>query len=156
MRRSEREVKDLEAIQTIIEHCHCCRLGLVEKNIVYIVPMNFGYGYEDEKHVLYFHSAPEGKKIRLLQENPQASFEMDTNYKMLRHEIPCEYSARYQSIIGYGHVHFLKTKEDKVHGLKAIMYHNTKSHDHEFSDAMIENVAVFCLKVEELSCKSHP
>lgn len=156
MRRNEREIKELETIQTIINRCHCCRLGLVEKNRAYIVPLNFGYTYEGEKHILYFHSALEGRKIHLLQENPQASFEMDTNYKMLHHEIACEYSAKYQSIIGHGHVHFLETKEDKVRGLKAIMYHNTKSHAHEFNDAMLDNVAVFCLTVEELSCKAHP
>lgn len=155
MRRSEREVRDREKICTIIAQCHCCRLGLVENNIAYIVPLNFGYVYEKEKHIFYFHSALEGRKIRLLQENPYASFEMDTHYRLLKHEIPCEYSAQYQSIIGYGKVRFLHTVEEKMHGLRSIMLHNTKSDAHAFPIDMLERVAVFCLTVGELSCKEH-
>lgn len=156
MRRSDREVHDIEKIRAIIAQCHCCRLGLVENDIAYIVPMNFGYIYDNGTHFLYFHSAPEGRKIRLMQENSRVSFEMDTHYKMLKHDIACEYSARYQSIIGYGHVHFFHTVEDKMRGLRAIMLHNTKNDAHAFSMDMIERVAVFCLTVEELSCKEHP
>lgn len=156
MRRSDREVHDSETIRTIIERCHCCRLGLVEEGLAYIVPLNFGYAYEDGMHRLYFHSALEGRKIRLMQENVRVSFEMDTNYQMHRHEIACEYTARFQSIIGHGHVNFLHTKEEKIHGLHMLMHHNTKSYEHEFSDDMIERVAVFCLTVDAMTCKEHP
>ncbi|MFI3272936.1 MAG: pyridoxamine 5'-phosphate oxidase family protein [Pseudomonadota bacterium] len=155
MRRSDLEVQDLQAIQTSIGRCRYCRLGLVEHGMAYIVPLNFGYAFEDGKHLLYFHSALEGRKIRLLQENPQASFQMDANYKMYSHEIACEYSARYQSIIGHGSVHFIQSPEDKIRALRTIMLHNTKTAEHTFSNAMLERVAVFCLTVDELTCKAH-
>jgi len=39
---------------------------LSENNYPYIVPMNYGYVYENEKLTLFFHGAKEGKKIGIL------------------------------------------------------------------------------------------
>ena len=38
MRRSDREVTDLQTIKEIIRACDCCRLGLCDAGKVYIVP----------------------------------------------------------------------------------------------------------------------
>ena len=41
MRRVDREVTDFLKMTDIMKNCECCRLGLVDKNEAYIVPMNF-------------------------------------------------------------------------------------------------------------------
>jgi len=49
MRRSDREVKDSARIDEIIRMCDCCRLGLVDGDGVYIVPLNFGFKAKTEE-----------------------------------------------------------------------------------------------------------
>ena len=69
MRRKDREVTDKKEIQRILETCKVCRIGLPEEDGVYIVPMNHGYCFEEEKLVLYFHGSREGKKMEMVRTN---------------------------------------------------------------------------------------
>ena len=69
MRRKEREVKNIEEIRKYLDGFKVCRLGLVDGETPYIVPMNMAYVLEDEKLSIYFHCAKEGKKMDLLEKN---------------------------------------------------------------------------------------
>lgn len=63
MRRTDREITDeLEKIN-VIEECKVCRIGMNDDGNVYIVPLNFGYTYNDSRLVLYFHCAKAGRVI---------------------------------------------------------------------------------------------
>lgn len=155
MRRKDKEVTDQGKIQEIISACHCCRLGMVDNGRVYIVPLNFGYTKEEGKYTFYFHGAKSGKKIDLMKGNPCVGFEMDTNYQLKEDECACEYSARFQSVIGSGKVTFIEDISEKIHALNVIMEHNTGKGDWEFSDKMVNATCVFRLDVEELACKEH-
>ena len=46
MRRNEHELTDQERIDTLIGSCQVCRLGFVDGDRPYIVPLNFGYARE--------------------------------------------------------------------------------------------------------------
>ena len=48
MRRKDREVTDEARIDEIISRCNCCRIGFNDSGEVYIVPLNFGYTYEED------------------------------------------------------------------------------------------------------------
>ena len=155
MRRKDREVLDPEKIDGIIRDCNCCRLGLCDRGRAYIVPLSFGFAREGGRRVFYFHSAKEGRKIDLIRQTGWAGFEMDTHYKLNESGQACGYSARFQSVIGGGSVSFAEGPEEKRAGLRAIMLQNTGKAQWEFSDEMLETVAVLKLEVEELSCKEH-
>jgi nitroimidazol reductase NimA-like FMN-containing flavoprotein (pyridoxamine 5'-phosphate oxidase superfamily) len=43
MRRKEREIKDVAAIEDILKRAFVCRLGLCEDNQPYVVPLCHGY-----------------------------------------------------------------------------------------------------------------
>lgn len=45
MRRKDKEIIDKEKIEQIIQSCDCCRIGLVDKDKPYIIPLNFAYIY---------------------------------------------------------------------------------------------------------------
>ena len=62
MRRKDKEVIDKEKIEQIIESCDCCRIGLVDKDKPYIIPLNFAYINEGDKQLFYFHGSKIGKK----------------------------------------------------------------------------------------------
>ncbi len=83
MRRKDREIKERAEIIEVIRRCDICRLGLVDGDYAYILPLNFGMDADEEgKVTLYFHSALEGHKTELLKEGLKASFEMDTRQEL--------------------------------------------------------------------------
>lgn len=153
MRRKEREVTDKNSLRKIIESCHCMRVGFSDGGHVYIVPMNFGYMYEDEKLTFYFHSAKEGRKMALIKENPTVGFEMDTGYELKTAAAACAHSAYFQSVIGEGKVCVVEDTEEKKKGLCAVMEHETGSRDWEFQDKMVQAVCVWKLTVSEIAGK---
>lgn len=155
MRRKDREITDESKIEEIMSKCHCCRLGLNDNGEVYIVPLNFGFIKEEGKYSLFFHGAKEGRKIDIIKKNNFVGFEMDRNYELVTGDIACNYSALYQSIIGKGTVYFVEDNEEKIKGLSAIMKQTTGESEWEFSDKMLDAVAVLKVEVEELSCKEH-
>ncbi len=155
MRRKDREVTDPMRIADIISRCTCCRIGFHSDGEVYIVPLSFGYEVKDNTYVFYFHGAREGRKIDLIQKNPNAGFEMDTNYALNEADIACGYSARFQSVIGNGIVSIVSGLEEKKLGLSLLMEHNTGKREWSFDEKMLNTVAVFKLVVTKMCCKEH-
>ncbi|ERT42101.1 MULTISPECIES: pyridoxamine 5'-phosphate oxidase family protein [Fusobacterium] len=157
MRRKDREVLDEVKIDKFIRNCDCCRIGFYDKenNEVYIVPLNFGYSHVDNKRVFYFHGAKEGRKIELISKTKKVSFEMDSNHELIVGKMACNYSERYQSVMGTGLISFVEDKDEKIAALNEIMFQSTGKKDWEFPEPMLNAVAVFKIEVTSLSCKEH-
>ena len=157
MRRKDREVLDEVKIDKFIRNCDCCRIGFYDKenNEVYIVPLNFGYSHVDNKRVFYFHGAKEGRKIELISKTKKVSFEMDSNHELIVGKMACNYSERYQSVIGTGLISFVEDKDEKIAALNEIMFQSTGKKDWDFPEPMLNGVAVFMIEVISLSCKEH-
>lgn len=60
MRRSDREVTNLNEISDILRRCTVCHLGL-SGAYPYVLPLSFGFCFEGAALTLYFHGAAEGK-----------------------------------------------------------------------------------------------
>jgi len=155
MRRKDREVTDPAKIEDIISRCVCCRIGFNDNGRVYIVPLNFGYEKTGENYTFYFHGAQEGRKIELIRRSPCVGFEMDTHYKLNEGEKACDYSARFQSVIGSGEMRMVTETQEKRHGLDLIMEYTTGKRRWDYPEPMLREVAIFKLSVTELSCKEH-
>lgn len=155
MRRKDREVTDIAEIREIISACRCCRLGFNDGGRVYIVPLNFGWSESNGRLTLYFHGAKEGRKIDLIKKTGYAAFEMDTECLIKPADIPCNYTAVYQSIIGEGRVEIIEDNGQKRAALDMIMLHNSHKDGWEYSDKMLEATCVYKLEAENFSCKAH-
>ncbi len=155
MRRKDREIKEFETMLHILKSCDCCRIGLIDTDSAYIVPVNFGYEVLDGSLNLYFHSASEGKKIDLLQRQKKVSFEMDTKHVLVEGMEACQYSYRYQCIMGKGILHRIEDEAGKIHGFNQIMSHYTSKNDWDFEQELISMATVLKLEVTEWSCKEH-
>ena len=158
MRRKDREVTDPMRIADIISRCTCCRIGFCDDGEVYIIPLNFGYQAKDSTYVFYFHGAKEGRKMDLIHKNPKVGFEMDTNLAVYAKEgsdIACNYTARFQSVIGTGTVSIVSEPEEKKLGLSLLLEHNAGKQEWYFDEKMVNAVAVFKLEVTKMSCKEH-
>ena len=155
MRRKDREIGEFSKMIEILKACDCCRLGLVDGDEAYIVPMNFGYDIIDEQLVLYFHCAKEGRKMDLLPEQRVVAFEMDTKHKLIAGEIGCDFSFMYQCIMGTGVLYAVTDEDEKIRGLQRIMNHYAETKNWEFKSEYVDKVQVLKLNVEAWSCKEH-
>ena len=121
---------------------------------IYIVPLNYGYTYENEKYVFYFHGAKAGRKYELSKASPNVGFEIDGAYELLEADVACDYSAKFQSVIGTGRLSIVEDYEEKIKGLNVLMNHISGKTEWSYSKEMLDAVAVFRLEVEKLSCKA--
>ena len=153
MRRSNREVTSIEDIKEIINECKVMRLAVQDAEGIYIVPLNFGYEFEDGVWTFYYHSANEGRKIDALTKNPTVAFELDREGELMESEKACAYSYRFASVMGNGTVSFLEGKE-KARGLEILMNHQTGKH-FQFSEKETQNVSFFAVKSTSLTAKAH-
>ena len=150
MRRDEREESDPEIIQKIIETSQVLRLGLVDKENPYIVPLNFGVVYDPM--VFYFHCASEGRKIDILRRNNKACFQIDEG-RLVTAKVACDWGMEYKSILGYGKVSFIEKPEDKIFALDQIMKHYGGKKSGNYPPGQIKKTTILKLVVDSLSCK---
>ncbi len=155
MRRKDRAVIDPVEILDIISKIKVCRLGLVDEDTAYIVPLNFGYTFSDQLDTLYFHSAHSGRKMDLLKANPKVCFEMDDEHQLISGELACDYTFDFVSVIGTGVIEFIEDRLEKINALDILMKHQSGSTDFTYSDAAIDQVTVYRLNVTEVQVKRH-
>jgi hypothetical protein len=155
MRRKDREITDINEIITLISSIKVIRLGLIDKDVPYIVPLNFGFTFEEEKITFYFHSALLGRKIDILKQNPNVCFEMDTEHHLVEGEIACDATFDFASIMGQGQIVFIDEIAQKIEALDALMRHQTQGSHFSYSSREINHVLVYKLMVSSLSAKRH-
>lgn len=153
MRRRDREITNKIAIEEFIAKEQILRIAFYDEGDIYIVPVNYGYLY-DEQYTFYFHGAKAGRKYELAKKKPTVGFEIDGNYMLLESEVACDFSATFQSVIGTGNLSLVEDNTEKITGLNTIMKQTTSKSEWNYSDEMLDAVAVFKLVVDKLSCKA--
>ncbi|MEA3362194.1 MAG: pyridoxamine 5'-phosphate oxidase family protein [Thermodesulfobacteriota bacterium] len=148
MRRSDKAVTEQSAIEKILWAGKTCQLAFSDNPVPYLVTLN--YGYHDG--VLYFHAAREGRKIDLIRKNGQAAFTVALDLGLVKGENACNWSVRFQSVVGHGQISLLETVEEKRRALDLFM---AQYSDNNFSypDKMIQVTAVFRLVINEMTVK---
>lgn len=154
MRRKDREVKDKALIEQFIAKEQIIRIAFYDNGDLYIVPLNYGFIYENDKYVFYFHGAKAGRKFVLSKSSPMVGFEIDGEYELLQADVACNYSAKFQSVIGTGRLSIIDDYEEKIKGLNVLMNHISGKSEWDYSKDMVNAVAVFRLEVDKLSCKA--
>ena len=153
MRRKDREIKERAEIIDVIRRCDICRLGLMDGDYAYILPLNFGMDVSEEGRVtLYFHSALEGHKTELLKEGLKASFEMDTRHELEYDESKGYCTYYFESVMGRGTIHMLGDDE-KFEVLTKLMDHYHPGMKAYFNTAAMPRTLVYTLEVTEMSGK---
>lgn len=72
MRQRARQVTDRALICAMLDGMETMFIGIHDEPAPYVVPVNFGYAFDDDL-VFYFHCAQEGTKLELLAKNPNVS-----------------------------------------------------------------------------------
>lgn len=143
MRRADREVKDLETIQSILDQCKTCHLAMVEDGMPYVIPLSYAYEVKEEILTLYFHSAKEGRKLDILRKNSAVCFEMCMEGEPIyAKETPCNSGYYYASVHGFGEVVFVEDTEEKCRSLSLLMKHQADT-DVVFTKEQASGVCVY-------------
>jgi nitroimidazol reductase NimA-like FMN-containing flavoprotein (pyridoxamine 5'-phosphate oxidase superfamily) len=148
MRRKEKEITKRSEIESVIHKSLVCRVGLSDNNIPYVVPLCFGY----QDNTIYVHGSLKGKKMNMLQKNQNVCFEFDINNEIVEAENACEWSMKYQSVIGFGKASFLGDPEHKRKALNIIMNQYSDS-PFQFPENAINGTAVIKIEITSMTGK---
>ena len=155
MTKRERQITDPQQIQRILDTGKVLHLGLAVDNEPYVVPMNYGYTFEDGKLVVYLHSAVRGKKLDMIRANPRVFFEIDCDLVPFDGVLPCQYGLAYSSIMARGTARIVEDVEEKKRAMTVLMKTQTGK-DFTFEDRLVSMVAVTRIDVEEYTAKHRP
>ena len=149
MHRNEREITDKKDIDDIIRRCRVCHLAMCDEGQPYIVPLNFGY----DGGFIYFHAAPEGRKIDIIKRNNRVGFEFDILHDIVTAQQACDWGAKYESVIGSGTAEIVDNLEAKKDALKCIMRQYSGG-TWDFPEEILQKTLILRVCILEISGKS--
>ena len=149
MRRSDKQITDPAELESLLRSSEVCHLSMVDDGMPYLVPMNFGYA----DGALYFHSAPEGRKIDVLKSNPDVCFSIISRNILVKGEKACSWTASFTSVIGTGTAEVITDKAEKEKGM-AILMSQYSDEEFDFTDENLDGVVVIRVEIETLMGKS--
>jgi len=149
MRKAKQEISDRSVLEEILGKAIICRMAMMDGGKPYILPFNYGY----REGCLYIHSAPEGKKIHLLEQNPEVCFEVEDSMEINKGEKACDWSTRYRSVVGYGRVEILSDQKSKQHGLEVIMAQHGAPELIEFNPGNMKRMVILKLTIRSMTGK---
>ncbi len=149
MRKANQEITDPKILTEILTNSKICRLAMIDQGLPYILPFNFGY----HENCIYIHSAPAGKKIGELRQNPQVCFEVEDETAIVEGDIACRWSTLYRSVIGYGKVEIVTGFDEKLQALDIIMQQHGAPAHMEFDTKEVEFIVVLKLTISTMTGK---
>ncbi len=178
MRRGEREITDISAIQQVLHEALYCNVALCDADRPYVVPVSFGYeaaaaGGMDVPSIrlagvspvgsgpsqglgwLYFHCAGEGRTLELLARNPSVSFSVVSTAQIVTGPTACQFSCRYRSVLGGGVAAIVQDEAQRRHGLDCIMRHYGFPGTADYDPKALAKTTVVAIKIEALTGKAN-
>jgi len=140
-----------EEINSILQSEEVGYLALAKDNQPYLVPLNFLY----EKGSIFFHCAPEGRKIDYLRANPRVCFQAGEAGGIISGENPCSHNYHYRSVIVEGNVEEIISEAEKENILRLLTakYSTRQMADGAISANRIATTGVYRIKPATISGK---
>jgi len=135
--------------EEVINKCDVCNVAMVDlENRPYVLPFNFAY----KEQVLYLHSAPDGRKIDVLNSNNRVCVSFSSDHKLYHQNenVACSYSMKYKSVLLYGEVSFIEDLDKKKEILNLIMEKYTSRNEFKYSLPALKNVRIIKIPVDKL------
>lgn len=151
MRRKDRELLDRADIDRILDEAELLHLGLWDGEEPYLVPVNFVRVGED----LFFHGAPEGRKVDILRARPRLCFSAVAEAQVVAGANACDCTTYYRSATGWGVASFLEDQAEKAAALAAL---NRKfgAPEGPLPPKMLAATAVVRIRVDRVTGKAKP
>lgn len=160
MRRKKRQVTDRKSIQNLVEEAQVVRIALNGEDYPYVVPVNYGYEWENDQLTLFVHGATEGKKVSMIKNDPRVAVELEGNHKLVEGTMnAATYSYAYQSLIGFGKAEIVEDLEEKRKALYVLMDHAAKGAAFdEIPESMLKRTGIIKIVLDSYTMKEngHP
>jgi uncharacterized protein len=126
-------------------------LALAKEEQPYLVPLNFLF----ESGSIYFHCAPEGRKIDYIRANPKACFQTGETGGLISGDNPCSHNYRYRSVIVEGRVEEVvgSVEKEKILRLITAKYTSEQMAEGEISAKRVSTTGVYRIIPSHISGK---
>lgn len=153
--RREKLITDIDKVLDILNKSKVIHLGLVDGDEPYVVPMNYGYTYENEKLTIWLHGATTGRKLDVIRKNPKVFFEMECDLIPFEGDVACKYGISYSSLMGKGIATIIEDSAEKQRALSILMKTQVDM-DFEFNEKLASVVGIIKIDVSEFTAKHRP
>jgi nitroimidazol reductase NimA-like FMN-containing flavoprotein (pyridoxamine 5'-phosphate oxidase superfamily) len=151
VRRKEREITDLDEMQQVLKKTKYVTIALCRNNQPYLVALN--HGYDQTRNCLYFHCAPEGKKLVYAQANPNVWGQAVLDFGVTNE---CDYA--YASVHFSGKLSLISEAPEKHHALEILVRQvalNPESKLSKIKPEKIEKTTIGKIDIAYLTGKKH-
>ncbi|MGF3521674.1 MAG: pyridoxamine 5'-phosphate oxidase family protein [Candidatus Bathyarchaeia archaeon] len=114
VRRKDREITDVAALKRVLKSTTYVTIALCMDKEPYLVALS--HGYDEVKNCLYFHCAPEGKKLVYLKANNKIWGQAVLDYGVTEE---CDYA--YTCVHFAGTVSIIDDLAEKQHGMEVMV-----------------------------------
>jgi nitroimidazol reductase NimA-like FMN-containing flavoprotein (pyridoxamine 5'-phosphate oxidase superfamily) len=114
VRRKEREITDTDEMKQVLKKTSYVTVALCMNNEPYLVALN--QGYDQTKNCLYFHCAPEGKKLIYAKANPNVWGQAVLDFGVTEE---CDYA--YTSVHFQGKLSLITDIDEKKHAMEVLV-----------------------------------
>lgn len=114
VRRKDREITDVATMKSVIKSTKYVTVALCMNNEPYLVALS--HGYDETKNCLYFHCAPEGKKLVYLKVNNKVWGQAIQDYGVTDE---CDYA--YKSVHFAGILLLIDDLAEKQHAIEVMV-----------------------------------
>jgi nitroimidazol reductase NimA-like FMN-containing flavoprotein (pyridoxamine 5'-phosphate oxidase superfamily) len=114
VRRKDREITDRGTLKKVLKSTKYVTIALCMDNEPYLVSLS--HGYDEEKNCLYFHCAPEGKKLVYAKSNNKVWGQAVQDYGVTNE---CDYA--YISIHFSGKLVMIDDLNEKQHAIEVMV-----------------------------------
>jgi len=104
MYHADREIRGKELIKAILDMCDVINIGFAGEEYPYVLPVNYGYEYE-ENLVFYMHHAIEGYKNKFIEKKPKVCVVTHRFKNMYNDYDKSGYD--YRSVMAFGEMRFI-------------------------------------------------
>lgn len=114
VRRKEREITDPDEMRQVLKVTKYVTVALCMDGEPYLVSLS--HGYDQTKSCLYFHCAPEGKKLIYAKANPQVWGQAVLDFGVTEE---CDYA--YTSVHFQGKLSLISDLNEKKHAMEVLV-----------------------------------
>lgn len=111
MRRMDKAIEDPATLRRILGEAKHITVAMCRDGMPYLVSLS--HGYDEERDVIYFHCAPEGKKLDYMRANPTVWGQAVLDFGFFDGHDDCR--QEFASVMFRGEVSFVEDMEEKLH-----------------------------------------
>ncbi len=153
IRRQNRILTDEKRIKELLCESEYGFLGLGTDEDGYGYGLPISYAFDEEENVLYFHCAPEGKKLDMMAQKNKLSFCVVG----ITRPIAEQFTTYYESVIAFGQADINLSDDEKRKALRLLVKKYSPGFENlgeEYMNKSWHRTKTFKLKIEHLTAKA--